>query len=97
MPGTITIPDFPVHYRIRRALEVAGLDPEQAAEKLGLHVNTLYNYTSGRRPPRKVALIAIAEVTRVPLWWLEGGSGGDGPITDATTRGYLRRMRRVAA
>jgi len=94
MPGTITIPDFPVHYRIRRALEVAGLDPEQAAEKLGLHVNTLYNYTSGRRPPRRVALIAIAEVTRVPLWWLEGT---DAPINDPTTRGYLRRMRLVAA
>jgi len=92
MPGTITIPDFPVHYRIRRALEVAGLDPEQAAEKLGLHVNTLYNYTSGRRPPRRVALIAIAEVTRVPLWWLEGTDGGNAPVTGPATDGHRRRL-----
>ena len=91
------IPEFPVGYRIRRALEISHVEPDAVAARLGVGTTTVWNYIGGRTRPKRMALTVIAEMTRVPLWWLEGGSGGDGPITDATTRGYLRRFRLVAA
>jgi len=88
------IPDWPVGYRIRRALEATHVEPDTVAERLGVGTNTVWNYMGGRTHPKRMALAVIADLTGVPLWWLEGT---DAPINDPTTRGYLRRMRLVAA
>lgn len=78
------IPEFPVSYRVRLALEVSGVTEAQAAEYLQVHINTIHNYTSGRRRIRRPALIAISQLTGVDLAWLEGGQRG-GPVTQPVT------------
>lgn len=42
--STQTIPDVMLHHRLRIALEHAHVEPEEMAEELGTHVNTVYNY-----------------------------------------------------
>lgn len=73
MTNTETIPEFPVHYRLRLALESAGVTPEQMAAELGCHVNTVHNYLGGRTHPRRPALAVWALRTGVPVEWLLTG------------------------
>jgi transcriptional regulator with XRE-family HTH domain len=70
---TQTIPQFPIHYRIRLACEMAGVGPEELAELLDVHLNTAHNYLAGRSKPKRPALKEIATRTRVSLQWLETG------------------------
>lgn len=88
---TNTIPEWPLHYRVRLALDVADVTPEQLAEELGVHVNTVWNYTAGRTRPRRPTLRIISQMTGVSLRWLETGdeSAEEGsPITTVVTRRY---------
>jgi transcriptional regulator with XRE-family HTH domain len=75
MPAQTTspAPEFPLHYRIRLALDVSGVEPEELAEDMGVHPNTIHNYAAGRTKPKRLALKAIAEKTGVSLQWLEHG------------------------
>ena len=84
---TATVPDWPVGYRVRRALELADLDVEVVARALGVTKSTVYNYMSGHSRPRRAALSVIAEMTGVALWWLEGREPTDAD-TGSATRGY---------
>lgn len=74
---TATIPDWPLSYRVRRAIEVGDVEMEDVAAALGVTKNTIYNYIAGNRRPRRAALTVIASMTGVPLWWLEGAEDGD--------------------
>lgn len=67
------VPEFPIHYRIRLACEMAGVEVEDLATVLDVHTNTVHNYLAGRSKPKRPALKAIAERTRVSLEWLETG------------------------
>jgi transcriptional regulator with XRE-family HTH domain len=91
---TATIPEWPLHYRVRLALDVADVRPEQAAAELGVHPNTVSNYLAGRTRPRRATLRVIAQMTGVSLRWLETGDesdeGGDSPVTSAVTQRYQR-------
>jgi transcriptional regulator with XRE-family HTH domain len=84
---TPTIPDFPVSYRVRRALDLADVEPKQLAEYIGVHPNTVWNYLNGKRQPKRLVLRAVSDLTGVPLWWLEGGPAPDTDTTPAT-HGY---------
>lgn len=85
VPNVVSIPDFPVRYRLRLAMELANLQTEDLATKLDVHVNTVCNWLSGRTPPRRVTLMAIANVTGVALWWLEGREPTDADILNAAS------------
>ena len=94
--STTVVPDWPVEYRIKRALDVAGVDPDEMAVDLGVHPNTLWNWMGGRTKPRRMALKVISLRTGVPLWWLEGNDGGGdggGDDTGANTQQYPRQNR----
>lgn len=72
-----TIPQFPAHYRIRLAVELAGLTVEDVARELDVHTNTVHNYMSGRSRCRRPALRQIAALTNVDPEWLETGEVGN--------------------
>lgn len=80
-----TVPMFPLHYRLRLACEMAGVDAEELAELLDVHVNTAHNYLAGRSKPRRPALKEIAKRTRLSLQWLETG---DPTVTRPDTGRY---------
>lgn len=82
----ITTPTFPVRYRLRLALELAEIEPDEAARRLGVHPNTIANYLAGRTRPKRMALAAIAQLTDVPLWWLEGYEDEDAFTAAVTLR-----------
>lgn len=80
------VPTFPLTWRIRRAMDVAGLDNQGLADALGIHRHTVGNYLNGHTSPKRSDLIAIAQVTGVDLAWLEGDDGR--AVTGATTDRY---------
>ena len=80
-----TVPMFPLHYRLRLACEMAGVDAEELAELLDVHINTAHNYLAGRSKPRRPALKEIAKRTRLSLQWLETG---DTTVTGTDTGRY---------
>lgn len=88
MTNDVTIPTFPVGYRIRLALEVSGVEFDDVAARLGVHTNTLWNWISGRTKPRRMALAMIADLTGVPLAWLEGREPAEAD-TEVVTDGEL--------
>lgn len=79
------VPEFPLHYRIRLACEMAGVEADDLAEALDVHPNTAHNYLSGRSKPKRPALKEIAERCRVSLQWLETG---ESPFRDTITGRY---------
>lgn len=91
--STITIPEWPLHYRLRLALDVADIDIDTIADELGVHPNTVHNYLAGRTRPRRPTLRVISEVTGVSLRWLETGDESEeegAPVTQAATQRYQR-------
>jgi transcriptional regulator with XRE-family HTH domain len=87
-----TIPEWPLHYRLRLALDVAQLEPEDLATELGTHPNTIRNYIAGRTRPRRPTLRVISQLTGVSMRWLETGDEteqDDSAVTAPTTRWYL--------
>ena len=95
---TATIPEWPLHYRVRLALDVADIDADVIAAELGVHPNTVSNYLAGRTRPRRAALRVIAQATGVSLRWLETGDESEessGAVTATVTQRY--RGRALAA
>lgn len=95
----MTIPDWPVSYRFRRAMEVADLDIEDVAERIGVSTGTIYNYVKGHTKPRRAALTILAEMSSLPLWWLEGNDEPPDPVVTALsdhrhyTKSDIRKAR----
>jgi transcriptional regulator with XRE-family HTH domain len=84
-----TIPDWGLHHRLARALEWGNITPEEMAATLGVHVNSIYNYASGRRIPKRGFIRVWALRCGVPFDWLEhGDTETTAPIPPATA-GYL--------
>ena len=80
--GSTLTPTFTLHHRLALALEVSGVTPEQMADALGMHVNSVHNYASGRREPKAAIVKVWAMETGVDLDWLRGDTG-------RLTPGYL--------
>lgn len=72
-----TIPTWQLRHRMSLALEVSGVSPEQMAAELGKHVNSVHNYTSGRRNPKRADVRIWAQVCQVSEQWLETGETED--------------------
>lgn len=75
-----TIPQWTTADRLVKARESAGLKPGDMKARLGVSAKTIWNWEHGRHIPR-TALIAWAQVTNVPLWWLEGRDEEDAATT----------------
>ncbi|HZQ33746.1 MAG TPA: helix-turn-helix transcriptional regulator [Mycobacterium sp.] len=67
-------PPWTLGWRLRRSLEFAGVSREAMAQHLGVAVSTITRWTHDdfKRPPNRANLLAWAQITGVPLEWLEG-------------------------
>jgi transcriptional regulator with XRE-family HTH domain len=86
-----TIPDWDLHHRLARALEWADVSAEEMAEILGVHVNSIYNYASGRRIPKRGFIRLWAARCGVPPDWLETGDTTSTSGDELPTIWYWRR------
>lgn len=71
------VPEFPLSYRIRLAVELANIDIDVLAEALDVHPNTVHNYMAGRSKPKLPAIKTIAEMCRVSPEWMATGRVSD--------------------
>lgn len=81
--------------RLIKALRYSRKSVGQMADELGVHRNTIANYTSGRVKPDRRTLVAWAVATRVPVEFLETGRGVGGPPdggTEAAPGGRLASL-----
>jgi transcriptional regulator with XRE-family HTH domain len=79
-----------VHYRLRWAMESANVEPEELAEILGVHPNTVLNYVAGRTRVKDGVIRLWAIRTGYPFEWLKTGvrsegPGDGGPVTNPAT------------
>jgi len=86
------IPQFDLRHRMALALEKEQVSREEMARILGVHLNTIGNYLTGRTDPPRSVLISWALRCDVPLEWLI--SGDPNP---PSTIWYRDGLRRVAA
>lgn len=70
-------PQFQLRHRLGLALEAAGVTPEEMAAELGVHVNSVYNYMSGRTHPKLAMVKLWAMRTGVPYVWIIDGDDAD--------------------
>jgi transcriptional regulator with XRE-family HTH domain len=78
-PLTVSVPEFTLTDRLRKARDKAGFTQAGLARALGIGRSSLAAYESGKNEtPRKVVL-AWAMCTRVPPAWLADGDTGTGP------------------
>jgi len=74
-------PKWDLSDRLNKALRHSGKSTQQIADELGVHRNTISNYTSGRKQPDRRTILAWAVATGVSVEWLETGevTSGGGP------------------
>jgi transcriptional regulator with XRE-family HTH domain len=78
--------------RLRAARAFAGLTQPQLAERLELGEVTYASSERGVRDVPRRELLAIAEATGVPMWFLEGGWENYPGSVDATARRALAQL-----
>lgn len=67
------IPDLTLGWRLRMAMERAGLKAEDMAEHLGVHRGTISRWAHDiGKPPRPIYLRHWAEICNVRYEWLAG-------------------------
>lgn len=81
MTDTHVVPDWRLHHRLALALEFSGIAEQAMADELGVHINTVRNYRSGRRSPNRAVLRTWAQVTGVSFEWVERGVSDTDPVT----------------
>ena len=86
------IPTWTRADRLRKALEVAGLDQTALGQRLGVSRGTVSNAERGTVEPRRAVIMAWAMATGVPLHWIETGEtpspGGEGVSGGARPEGF---------
>ena len=97
----VGVPTWELRHRLVRSMEFAGLGAEEMAEFLGMHHNSVYGWTAGKRVPKIGILRLWAMRTGVPYEWLLTGQAStngpdDGPARQRAPRGdrkpcYLTR------
>jgi transcriptional regulator with XRE-family HTH domain len=101
MTTTTPLPPLPVWTigeRMSKARDFAGLDQTDMARTLGISRRSITRYETADTPPPAI-LLAYAQVTGVPLWWLEGTEPPTENANDRRARGRARvteRERRMA-
>lgn len=93
----LSTPDWPVTYRLRRALDVAGLSRPQLAAALHKSLRTVDGYMAGSTRPDYSTMRHIAEITGVKQWWLEGKDGDDQATQDVPEIRWFRDLTSAAA
>lgn len=86
MAASTTIPTWTLGERIRKARESSGLKQSDLAPKLRVSRTAIAGWESGTHRPSYSALVLLADITGVPVEWIETGeiAGDTGPVT----RGY---------
>ena len=74
------IPQWDLADRMAKALRTSGVSPQQMADMLDCHRNTVSNYLHGRSRVPRAVLIAWADITQFPLEWLETGQVSAQPL-----------------
>jgi transcriptional regulator with XRE-family HTH domain len=70
--------------RFLKARRVAGLDQTDMAEQLGIGRRTITRIENDETMPKRGLAMAWAQVTGVPLEWLETGGTEDIPLSRCT-------------
>lgn len=79
------VPPWTLGWRLRRALDYAGMSVEQMAAELDVSRSTLSRWMSDRgTPPRRLYLDAWARLTQVPAEWLRKGDQMAESVTGST-------------
>ena len=74
MSAEPTVPDWTLGWRLRRALDFAGVSVAEMADELGVGRTTVSGWLNDPdRHPRRIYLRYWADRCRVPLDWLERG------------------------
>lgn len=69
-------------------METSGVTAEEMAVDLGVHINSVYNYISGRREPKLGMIKQWAFRTGVPyVWIIDGFDPGEGAERDVSGSG----------
>lgn len=61
----MSVPEWTVGDRLRKARELAGLSREDVATITGVTVRTLWNYEHDRTPPKRFVIDTYAELGHV--------------------------------
>jgi transcriptional regulator with XRE-family HTH domain len=90
----VGVPAWELRHRLARALEAAGVSVDEMAAELGVHRNSVFNYTSGRRTPKRSVVRVWSLRCGVSFEWLLSGEvptdhGGPG----LSTLRYIGRPR----
>lgn len=90
--------DWTLADRLAKALQYAGKSHQDMADDLGVHRNTISNYTSGRRPVDRRTKLAWSVATGVPFQWLDTGrlpgvEDDNGPDDGGANRTYPILLR----
>jgi transcriptional regulator with XRE-family HTH domain len=69
----VTVPEFDLADRLRKAREWAGLEQTELADRMGVSRGTVSNAETRARTVRRITVNAWARVTGVPVEWLLNG------------------------
>jgi transcriptional regulator with XRE-family HTH domain len=64
------VPDWTLGWKLKRALDFAGLSAQEMAAELGVHVGTVSRWMNDRETPRRAYLMAWALRCGVAFSWL---------------------------
>lgn len=68
-----------ISQRLKDARIKSGMTQDEAAEKMGIHKNSLINYEKGRRVPNARMIATFAEIYGVDSDWLIQSENGPMP------------------
>jgi transcriptional regulator with XRE-family HTH domain len=81
----VTIPQFDIADRLRKAREVSGYSQEELAETMGIARSTVSNYEAGvTTHHRRIVMQTWAWATSVPVEWLMYGVTPETPGDQAS-------------
>jgi transcriptional regulator with XRE-family HTH domain len=93
-PLSVTVPEWTLTDRLKKARERAGFTQVEMARELGIGRSTVAAYESGKNAtPRKIVL-AWAMITSVPPGWLwDGVTAGQRDVNKLGYRPPMRHLR----
>lgn len=66
------VPEWTLGWKLKRALDFAGVSAQDMAGELGVHVATVSRWMNDRETPRRAYVMAWALRTGVPIEWFNG-------------------------
>lgn len=71
------LPVWTVPERLAKARASAGISRDEMAHRLRVSERTIRNYENAKTAPTLAVMHFWAEITGVPLWWIEGSDSAD--------------------